>query len=71
MAKKAVTPTHDQLRRGDAERQVPAERAITAAMQAVEAMGADLRLTAAVTLLRKARDEVSDFTDGVEQELEA
>jgi len=52
-------------RRIDAQRYVPAETAIRAAMQAVEAMSADPRLTDAVCLLAKAKDLVADFVDGV------
>ena len=44
----------------------PAERAIYDAMQAVEAAGADVRLTDAVSLLQDARDAVADYVDGVE-----
>lgn len=43
----------------------PAELAIVAAMDAVEALPADVRLTDAVVLLAKARDRVADFVDGV------
>lgn len=42
---------------------VPAELAITEAMQKVEAMPADTRLTEAVVLLEKARDKVADYVD--------
>jgi hypothetical protein len=45
---------------------VPAEIAIYTAMQAVEAMPADVRLTKAVTLLGHAMNAVADFVDGVE-----
>lgn len=44
----------------------PAEKAIGAAITAVELSGADPRLTAAVCLLAKAKDRVADFVDGVE-----
>lgn len=40
-----------------------AERVIFQAMNEVESMGADIRLTEAVTLLAKAKDCVSDFID--------
>jgi hypothetical protein len=43
-----------------------AERAIVNAVQAVEALGADVRLTDAVVLLQAARDSVADFVDGVD-----
>jgi len=41
----------------------PAELAIYEAMQAVEAMPADVRLTKAVTLLQEARNSVADYVD--------
>lgn len=44
----------------------PAERAITAAMEAVEEAGAHPLLTDAVILLGQARDKVADFVDGKE-----
>jgi hypothetical protein len=43
----------------------PAEHAIQAAVDAVEVMGADERLTRAVVLLAEARRAVADFVDGV------
>jgi hypothetical protein len=46
-------------------RWTPAEHAIDAAMQAVEALPADVRLTDAVVLLGAARECVADYTDGV------
>lgn len=46
----------------------PAEKAIYDAMQAVEKMPADLRLTQAVILLSKAQECVADFLDGVIKE---
>jgi len=46
----------------------PAEKAIAAAVAAVEAMPADTRLTDAVCLLGRARDRVADFVDGVESD---
>jgi hypothetical protein len=42
-----------------------AERAIFDAVQLVEQMGADVRLTDAVILLGKARERVADYIDGV------
>ena len=42
---------------------VPAERAIRDAKLAVEALGADVRLTDAVVLLGQAQDNVADFVD--------
>lgn len=44
---------------------IPAERAIYDAVQAVEAVGADVRLTDAVILLQAARDSVADYVDGI------
>lgn len=41
----------------------PAELAIYNAMQEVEKIGADVRLTEAVTLLSRAKDLVADFVD--------
>jgi hypothetical protein len=43
-----------------------AEKAITAAMYAVEAAGASIALTDAVMLLSKARDRVADHVEGRE-----
>ncbi len=42
-----------------------AEEAIWEAVGAVEAAGADVRLTDAVVLLQAARDSVADFVDGI------
>ena len=42
---------------------VPAEKAIRDAVEAVEALPADVRLTEAVILLGKAKDKVSDYVD--------
>jgi hypothetical protein len=56
----------DFSRRYDMTRQTTVERAIVLAMRMVEEMGADVRLTRAVTLLDQARDSVADFVDGVE-----
>jgi hypothetical protein len=41
----------------------PAELAIFNAMQEVERMDADVRLTKAVTMLSEAKDLVSDYID--------
>lgn len=43
----------------------PAEQAIYDAVQAVEAMPADVRLTQAVVLLQHAHNMVADYVDGV------
>lgn len=42
----------------------PAEKAIQNAVDEVEKMAADVRLTDAVILLSKAREKVADFVDG-------
>ena len=55
----------DFPRRICVDRMTPAELAIMAAVQAVEALPADTRLTDAVILLGQARDRVADFVDGV------
>jgi len=41
----------------------PAEVAIYNAMQEVEKVGADVRLTDAVNLLSQAKDKVADYVD--------
>jgi hypothetical protein len=58
--------TADQVfpRRARVDKWVPAELAIAAAVEAVEATGADVRLTDAVVLLQAARASVADFVDG-------
>jgi hypothetical protein len=55
----------DFPRRNQVQKWVPAERAISDAVQAVEVMGADVRLTDAVILLGRAQGRVADFVDGV------
>jgi hypothetical protein len=57
--------TNEIPRRARMEHWTPAERAIYDALQAVEAMPADARLTAAVVLLGAARDSVADYVDGI------
>ena len=58
--------THNDIpRRAYVQKQVPAERAIQAAIDAVESLGADVLLTEAVTLLGRAKDKVGDFIDSV------
>lgn len=61
LAGDAYTPP----RRIRVDRMTPAELAIREAMLAVEAAGADERLTAAVMLLGRAREHVADFVDCV------
>lgn len=41
----------------------PTEKAISDAMQAVEGLPADVRLTDAVILLAQAREKVADFVE--------
>lgn len=50
-------------RRAQVNHWTDAERAIDAAVQAVEAAGADVRLSDAVNLLYEARMSVADFVD--------
>lgn len=52
-------------RRARLDLATPAETAIRAASAAVEAAGADIRLTKAINLLWQARELVADFVDGV------
>lgn len=54
-------------RRFRMDKMVAAELAIMEAMQAVELMPADVRLTDAVVLLGRAKDRVADFVDGVDE----
>lgn len=56
---------NDIPRRNRLDRMVPAELAIRAAIQAVEDMPADFRLTDAVIRLGRAQERVADFVDGV------
>ncbi len=55
--------TDEFPRRIRLDRMVPAEKAIYNAMQEVEKLSADVKLTEAVTLLSRAKDLVSDFID--------
>lgn len=52
-------------RRSQMQQWCSAEKAIYDAMQVVEEMGADPRLTAAVNLLAAAKSQVSDFMEGI------
>ena len=52
-------------RRNRIDQFTPAEKGIWDAVQAVEALPADPRLTDAVVLLARAREKVADFVDGV------
>jgi hypothetical protein len=67
-AEERETPVDDVdiPRRCRMDRMVPAELAILKALEAVEAMAADIRLTDAVVMLGYARNRVADYVDGVE-----
>lgn len=54
---------NDFPRRSQLDKCEPAELAIFNAMQEVEKLPADVKLTEAVILLQKAKDLVSDFID--------
>ena len=54
----------DVPRRNRLDKSTPAETAIRTALTAVESLGADPKLTAAVTKLHEARELVADFVDG-------
>ena len=65
-ARDGVTPNRIDMgfpRRNMLNEMTPAERAIYDAVQEVEKIGADVRLTEAVVLLTKARELVADFVD--------
>jgi hypothetical protein len=53
-------------RRARLDQMSETERAIFEIAQAVESLGADVRLTDAVVLLQAARDSVADYIDAVE-----
>lgn len=46
----------------------PAEKAIHEAMQEVEKVGADIRLTNAIVKLGEAKELVADFIDGIQMD---
>src|SRR5574343_921446 len=52
-------------RRSRLDQNTPAELAIRAAVDAVEALPADPRLTDAVVLLQEARESVANYVDGI------
>lgn len=56
----------DVPRRSNFNQMSPAERAIFDAMQEVEEVGADERLTDAVIMLQHARDKVADYIDSLD-----
>ena len=58
------------MRRNNLQTMTPAEIAIFNAMQEVEKIGADLKLTEAVVLLAKAKDCVADFVDNIESDFD-
>ena len=64
MSDQDTTITKDLPRRIRMDLWTPAERAIYDAVQAVEAMPADVQLTDAVNLLTQAQRKVADFVDG-------
>jgi hypothetical protein len=53
-------------RRNIVSQLIPVEKAIYDAMQMVEEMPADERLTDAVILLQKAKEKVADYIDGID-----
>lgn len=57
---------NEMPRRIQRDKWVKAEQMIQAAVDEVESLGADARLTGAVILLARAKDKVADFVDGVE-----
>lgn len=61
--------TNEIPRRARMDQWSVGERAIYEALQVVEGMGCDVRLTDAVVALSTARDAVADFVDGVGREL--
>jgi hypothetical protein len=62
-----MTTENQVPRRACIDKRVPAELSIDAAIEAVEKMAADVRLTDAIVLLQAAKDSVSDYIDGLEQ----
>lgn len=59
---KEKTMSNEIPRRQRLDQNTPAELAIRAAVDAVEALGADVSLTMAVILLGQAREHVADYT---------
>lgn len=56
---------HDPLRRCDVMRMTAEEKLILEAVVAIEALGADTRLSSAVSALDRAREHLANFVDGV------
>lgn len=63
LEKARALPPMSPPRRCRIDHYVPAEQAIYDAIQAVEVMGADLKLTEAVNLLGQAKDLIADYVD--------
>lgn len=55
--------THEISRRSRLDLNVPAELAITNAVNEIEKMGCDVRLTDSINLLHQAKGLVSDHVD--------
>jgi len=62
LVKKNEFPRRNQL-----DKCTPAELTIFKAMEEVEKVGSDVRLTGAITKLNEAKNLVADFIDGIEQ----
>lgn len=62
-ANKNMQTENEIPRRNRLDLNTPAELAIHNAMQEVEKLAADTRLTDAINLLQQAKDKVSDFVD--------
>lgn len=54
------------MRRNDLSQMTPAEKAIHDAIQEVEKIGADPKLTTVILILTNAKTYLSDFIDGSE-----
>lgn len=59
-----TVPPYDMPRRAHLDRHTPAEQSLHAALNAVEMLGADPKLTEAVTKLSEAKDLVADWLEG-------
>jgi UTP-glucose-1-phosphate uridylyltransferase len=55
-------------RRNRMDKWYPAERAIWDAMQEIERMAADVRLTDAINKLKEAKELVGDFIDDIRKD---
>lgn len=65
--KSAPFPIMELPRRIQVDKYSPAEKAIADAIDAVEKLGADIRLTQAVILLGEAKEQVADYIDGIKR----